>query len=105
MGCLQMKNLCKRRRARDEHHELILEPGTQKRIPFGKLNSRLVLALCFSYLGDTDEIKDLMTILSKRTKEYFLKENQLQGFLTKGVITLLEEAKQNGMFEELTKYQ
>ena len=52
-----------------------------KALPFGSIESRVPVALIWSYYGDTLEVSWLMQRLSHKTRAYFVNAGMLKGFL------------------------
>ena len=75
-----------------------------KKLPFSKLQSRLVVAKVLSYFGDSDQVYYLMQTTSHRTRAYITNASGLKGFLVRGVISILKEAESSGELKKVTRY-
>ena len=49
-----------------------------------------------SYLGDYEDVCNLMQFTSHRTRAYFINANRLKGFLTTGTLAMLKKANEEG---------
>ena len=76
-----------------------------KDIPFEQLKTSQGVAIVLSYVGDSDKVKALMWRLNRKTKEYFIKANHLEGSLVKGAFQILKEAEASGDLQMVTRYQ
>ena len=74
------------------------------KIPFGKLVSRPAIAIVFSYVGDSEEVSDLMQNISHGTRAYFLNADGLEGFLVQSlIIDILQKDYEGGALKEVLK--
>ena len=49
-----------------------------------------------SYLGDYEDVCNLMQFTSHKTRAYFTNADRLKGFLTPGIVATLKRAKEQG---------
>ena len=84
---------------------LLSKDAPLKDIPFEQLKTSQGVAIVLSYVGDSDKVKALMWRLNRKTKEYFIKANHLEGSLVKGAFQILKEAEASGDLQMVTRYQ
>ena len=78
-----------------------------KNLPYGNLTSRPAVAIVFTYMGDREEVSDLMQKTSHETRAYFVNADGLKGFLVEysTVIGVIKKADRVGKLQEVMKHQ
>ena len=62
------------------------------------------MAKVLSFVGDSDEVYDIMQKTSHTSRGYISNVNGLKGFVVRGIVTTFSEGKASGEFEKLGKY-
>ena len=72
-----------------------------KSLPLGKLQSRVCSALVLSFLGDNDQVSNLMQTINHKTRAYFQNSAGLKGFLVKSYASILQQTSEEDMKQML----